>query len=79
MIPGPNATGVHPWREVPIGLVLGARQAADRAQALAAAAMGHAVLKIRASGYTSRDAGMLLGVSNQRISQIERQVRERGS
>jgi DNA-binding XRE family transcriptional regulator len=35
--------------------------------------MRHAVSEVRASGYTSRDAGLLLGLSNQRISQIERQ------
>jgi hypothetical protein len=33
----------------------------------ASSAMRHAVSEIRASGYTSRDAGMLLGISNQRI------------
>jgi DNA-binding XRE family transcriptional regulator len=36
-----------------------------------------AVSEVRASGYTSRDAGLLLGVSNQRISQIERESTER--
>jgi transcriptional regulator len=41
--------------------------------------MRHAVSEVRASGYTSRDAGLLLGVSNQRISQIERQAAERGT
>jgi DNA-binding XRE family transcriptional regulator len=39
--------------------------------------MRHAVSEVRASGYTSRDAGMLLGVSNQPISEIERQVPDR--
>jgi len=39
--------------------------------------MRHAVGEIRNSGYTSRDAGMLLGVSNQRISQIERHATKR--
>jgi DNA-directed RNA polymerase specialized sigma subunit len=39
--------------------------------------MRHAVGEIRSSGYTSRDAGMLLGVSNQRISQIQRQATDR--
>jgi predicted RNase H-like HicB family nuclease len=51
---------------------LAAREAADLAQDRASMAMRHAVGEIRSSGYTSRDAGTLLGVSNQRISQIER-------
>ena len=51
-----------------------AREAADHAQAKAAAAVRQAVLEIRAAGYTSRDAGMLLGYSNQRISQIEQEI-----
>lgn len=53
---------------------LRAREAADQAQARAAAAVRQAVAEIRGGGYTSRDAGMLLGYSNQRISQIERQI-----
>lgn len=56
---------------------LEAREAAELAQDRASTAMRHAVGEVRASGYTSRDAGMLLGVSNQRISQIERQAAER--
>jgi hypothetical protein len=48
------------------------RERASAAQEAASTAMRHAVSEVRASGYTSRDAGMLLGVSNQRISQIER-------
>lgn len=48
------------------------RERASAAQDAASTAMRHAVSEVRASGYTSRDAGMLLGVSNQRISQIER-------
>jgi hypothetical protein len=51
---------------------LRARKAAEEAQEASATAMRHAVREIRSSGYTARDAGMLLGVSNQRISQIER-------
>jgi hypothetical protein len=51
-----------------------AREAADKAQSRASEAMRRAVAETRASGYTSRDAGMLLGVSNQRISQIEHQI-----
>lgn len=51
---------------------LRARQAAEQAQEVSSTAMRHAVSEIRSSGYTARDAGMLLGVSNQRISQIER-------
>jgi hypothetical protein len=50
------------------------RERANAAQDAASKAMRHAVSEIRASGYSSRDAGMLLGVSNQRISQIERQA-----
>lgn len=53
------------------------RERASAAQDAASTAMRHAVSEIRASGYTSRDAGTLLGVSNQRISQIERQATER--
>jgi len=55
------------------------RERANAAQEAASSAMRHAVSEIRASGYTSRDAGMLLGVSNQRISQIERQAADRGA
>jgi predicted RNase H-like HicB family nuclease len=51
---------------------LRARQAAEEAQEASSMAMRHAVREVRSSGYTARDAGMLLGVSNQRISQIER-------
>jgi hypothetical protein len=51
---------------------LRARQLAEAAQDLSSAAMRHAVSEIRSSGYTARDAGMLLGISNQRISQLER-------
>ena len=32
------------------------------------------MVEIRRAGYTSRDAGMLLGYSNQRISQIEQEI-----
>jgi DNA-directed RNA polymerase specialized sigma subunit len=59
-----------------IKAALEAREAAAQAQDQASEAMRHAVREIRNSGYTSRDAGMLLGVSNQRISQIERQATE---
>lgn len=55
---------------------LRAREAADQAQAKAAAVVRQAVGEIRRAGYTSRDAGMLLGYSNQRISQIERETAE---
>jgi predicted RNase H-like HicB family nuclease len=54
-----------------------AREAAELAQDRASTTMRHAVGEIRSSGYTSRDAGMLLGVSNQRISQIERHTTKR--
>jgi hypothetical protein len=50
---------------------LRAREAADKAQDYASAAVRRAVHEIRAAGYTARDAGMLLRLSNQRISQIE--------
>ena len=53
------------------------RDRASAAQDAASTAMRHAVSEVRASGYTSRDAGLLLGVSNQRISQIERQPADR--
>ena len=52
---------------------LKAREAAELAQAKASTTIRHAVGEIRSSGYTSRDAGMLLGLSNQRISQIQHQ------
>lgn len=51
---------------------LRARQLAAEAQAASSAAMRHAVRELRTSGHTARDAGLLLGVSNQRISQLER-------
>jgi predicted RNase H-like HicB family nuclease len=51
---------------------LRAREAAELAQSKASAAVRHAVREIRDSGYTSRDTGMLLGVTNQRISQLEK-------
>ena len=56
---------------------LKAREASEHAQDQASTAMRHAVGEIRSLGYTARDAGMLLGVSNQRISQIERQTDDR--
>jgi hypothetical protein len=52
---------------------LNARKAAERAQERASASLRRAVKDIRSAGYTARDAGMLLGLSNQRISQIERE------
>jgi predicted RNase H-like HicB family nuclease len=57
---------------VAIEAALRARQAAEEAQEASSTAMRHAVREVRSSGYTARDAGMLLGISNQRISQIER-------
>jgi predicted RNase H-like HicB family nuclease len=53
------------------------RERANAAQDAASTAVRHAVSVVRASGYSSRDAGFLLGLSNQRISQIERQAAER--
>ena len=55
-----------------IAAALRERERASAAQDAASTAMRHAVREIRCAGYTARDAGMLLGVSNQRISQIER-------
>jgi predicted RNase H-like HicB family nuclease len=55
----------------PIEDALRAREAAEKAQGYASVAVRRAVREIRAAGYTARDAGMLLGLSNQRISQIE--------
>lgn len=49
------------------------REGAHAAQEAASTAMRHAVSAIRAAGYTSRDSGVLLRVSNQRVSQIARQ------
>jgi hypothetical protein len=57
----------------PIEEALNARKAADHAQEVAAASLRRAIRDIRAAGYTARDAGVLLGLSNQRISQIERE------
>jgi hypothetical protein len=53
------------------------RECASAAQDAASSAMRHAVSEIRASGYTSRDAGLLLGVSNQRISKTEHESAKR--
>lgn len=58
---------------------LRARQAAEEAQEASSTAMRHAVSEVRSAGYSARDAGMLLGVSNQRISQIERSGGEKRS
>jgi predicted RNase H-like HicB family nuclease len=57
---------------VPIEDALRARGAAEKAQETSSMAMRQAVRELRTSGYTARDAGVLLGVSNQRISQLER-------
>jgi hypothetical protein len=57
--------------QAPIEDALRARDAAQKAQDQASAAVRRAVREIRRAGYTARDAGMLLGLSNQRISQIE--------
>jgi hypothetical protein len=57
--------------QAPVEDALRAREAAEKAQDQASAAVRRAVREIRAAGYTARDAGMLLGLSNQRISQIE--------
>lgn len=62
-----------------IDAALRGRERANAAQDAASTAMRHAVSEVRASGYTSRDAGLLLGVSNQRISQIERQAADHKS
>ena len=72
----PDLDSLGPVREA-VEAALGERARANAAQEAASSAMRHAVSEIRASGYTSRDAGMLLGVSNQRISQIERQAADR--
>jgi hypothetical protein len=45
----------------------------EDAQELAAASLRRAVKEIRGAGYSARDAGMLLNLSNQRISQVERE------
>ena len=57
---------------VSIEHALRARRAAEAAQEASSAAMRRAVRELRSSGYTARDAGILLGLSNQRISQIDR-------
>jgi hypothetical protein len=48
------------------------RERAAAAQESASAAIRDAVAQIRASGFTTRDAGALVGVSPQRISQVAR-------
>jgi predicted RNase H-like HicB family nuclease len=58
-----------------VAAALRARQAAEEAQQASSNATRQAVRTIRDSGYTARDAGILLGVSDQRISQIERSAR----
>ena len=50
------------------------REAARTAQQQAAQTMRRAVSEIRGRGYTTRDAGSLLGLSEQRISQLERKA-----
>ncbi|HEX7491398.1 MAG TPA: hypothetical protein VF337_06820 [Candidatus Limnocylindrales bacterium] len=57
--------------QAPVEDALRARESAEKAQDQASAAVRRAVREIRAAGFTARDAGMLLGLSNQRISQIE--------
>ena len=74
----PDLSSIGAVREA-IEAALHERERANAAQDAASTAMRHAVSEVRASGYTSRDAGLLLGVSNQRISQIERQAGERGT
>jgi len=74
----PDLSSIGAVREA-IEAALHERERANAAQDAASTAMRHAVSEVRASGYTSRDAGLLLGVSNQRISQIERQAAERGT
>jgi predicted RNase H-like HicB family nuclease len=61
--------------QAPIEDALRAREAAEKAQGQAYGAVRRAVHEIRSAGYTARDAGMLLGLSNQRISQIEHEER----
>jgi hypothetical protein len=61
-----------------IAAALRARQAAEDAQQASSNAMRRVVLDIRDAGYTTRDAAILLGVSDQRISQIERSARTEG-
>jgi hypothetical protein len=48
------------------------RERAVAAQESASSAIRQAVAQIRASGFTTRDAGALVGVSPQRISQVAR-------
>ena len=54
-----------------IETALATRRAAQQAQDTASTAIRHAVRELRSAGYSARDAGMLLGVSNQRVSQLE--------
>lgn len=66
----PTYESLGPLNDV-IQEALSAREAADRAQDRSSSAMRHAVREMRNAGYTSRDAGILLGVSSQRISQVD--------
>jgi len=50
------------------------RESARIAQQQATQTLRLAVSEIRSRGYTTRDAGALLGLSVQRISQLERSV-----
>jgi len=49
---------------------LAAREEANALKSKSSAAIRHAVREIRDSGYTSRDTGILLRMSNQRVSQL---------
>ena len=67
----PDLASTGPLRDL-IEDAARARRQAARAQESASSTMRRAVSEIRAAGYTSRDTGALLGVSVQRVSQLDR-------
>ena len=67
----PDLASVGPLRDL-IEEAARARREAAQAQESASSTMRRAVSEIRAAGYTSRDTGALLGVSVQRVSQLDR-------
>lgn len=56
--------------------VLEARNGAAAAAAAAAQATAGVVVLMRKEGYSYRDVGVLLGISYQRVQQIDREARE---
>jgi predicted RNase H-like HicB family nuclease len=68
--PGQIEVAVQPEIPAPVEDALAARRAAREAEHTAEEATAAAARKLLDEGYTIRDAGRLLGLSPQRISQI---------